>query len=172
MGIINDLKVATRLGTLEALSQAGYSTSPVIFSHQNAPEPSVPYCVINPLIINQIGRSEISSLTGDLVVDARQLAYKTTYEAQVQFTFAGSNAEDLAFYFYNAVCNNRSISYIYRKNALSPTRKSTLRRSPQKRDTVWVDFWNIDVTFIYAVITKQDVDWVESITDFQFNTSI
>lgn len=190
MGIINDLKIATRLGTIEALSQAGYGTSHIIFSHQNAPEPSVPYCVINPLIINQIGRTEISTFTddgywvedmdgeinysGDDVFQAEQfksLYYKTTYEAQIQFTFAGSDAEDLAFYFHNAVCNNRTISFVYRKNGLSPMRKSTLRRSPQKRDTQWVDFWNVDVTFLYAVVTKQDVDWADSLTEIQINTS-
>lgn len=183
MGIINDLKIATRLGTVEALTQSGYPSSPVIFSHQNSPEPSIPYCVINPLIINQIGRTEISTLTDDgywvedmdgeinysggQVFQAEQfksLYYKTTYETQIQFTFAGSNAEDLAFYFHNAVCNNRTIAFVYRKNGLSPMRKSTLRRSPQKRDTKWVDFWNVDVTFLYAVVTKQDVDWVEHIS--------
>lgn len=183
MGIVNYLKVATRLGTLEALTQAGYLSSPVIFSHQNAPEPSAPYCVINPLLINQIGRTEISTFTddgywiedtdGDISYSGnnlyqaeqfRNLYYKTTYEVQVQFTFAGSNAEDLAFYFHNAVCNNRTISSIYRKNGLSPMRKSSLRRSPQRRDTKWVDYWNVDVTFLYAVITKQDVDWIDSIT--------
>lgn len=168
MGVINDVKIATRLGTLEALSQSGYPSSPVIFSHQNAPEPSSPYCVINPLIVNQIGRSEISTLTGESVlvgeVETRQLYYKTTYEAQIQFTFAGSNAEDLAFYFHNSVCNNRTISFVYRKNNLSPMRKSTLRRNPQRRDTQWVDFWNVDVTFLYTVVTKQDVDWVEHIS--------
>lgn len=183
MGIISDLKTATRLGTLEALTQAGYATSPVIFSHQNAPEPSIPYCLINPLIINQIGRTEISTLTDDgswvedldghidysgnevyQAVGSKSLYYKTTYEAQIQFTFAGSSAEDLAFYFHNAVCNNRTISFVYRKNGLSPMRKSTLRRSPQKRDTRWVDFWNVDVTFLYTVVTKQDVDWVEHIS--------
>ncbi|MNQ88810.1 hypothetical protein D3C85_1040910 [compost metagenome] len=190
MGIINNLRVATRLGTIESLSQSGYATSPVIFSHQNAPEPSVPYCVINPLIINQIGRSEISTFTddgywvedfdgdttytGDEVFEAtafKSLHYKITYESQIQFTFAGSNAEDLAFYFHNAVCNNRTISFVYRKNGLSPMRKSTLRRSPQKRDTQWVDFWNVDVTFLYTVITKQDVDWVDSLTEITLNPS-
>lgn len=183
MGIISDLKTSTRLGTLEALTQVGYATSPVIFSHQNAPEPSIPYCLINPLVINQIGRTEISTLTDDgswvedwdghidysgnevyQAVGSKSLYYKTTYEAQIQFTFAGSSAEDLAFYFHNAVCNNRTISFVYRKNGLSPMRKSTLRRSPQKRDTKWVDFWNVDVTFLYTVVTKQDVDWVEHIS--------
>lgn len=190
MGIINSLKVATRLGTVEALTQSGYPSSPVILSHQNAPEPSIPYCVINPLIVNQIGRTEISTLTddgywvedmdgginysGNQVFQAEQfksLYYKTTYEAQIQFTFAGSNAEDLAFYFHNSVCNNRTISFVYRKNGLSPMRKSTLRRSPQRRDTQWVDFWNVDVTFLYAVITKQDVDWIDSTTEIQINAS-
>lgn len=191
MGIISDLKTSTRLGTLEALTQAGYATSQVIFSHQNAPEPSIPYCLINPLVINQIGRTEISTLTDDgswvedldghidysgnevyQAVGSKSLYYKTTYEAQIQFTFAGSSAEDLAFYFHNAVCNNRTISFVYRKNGLSPMRKSTLRRSPQKRDTRWVDFWNVDVTFLYTVVTRQDVDWVEHISVKDSDTGV
>jgi uncharacterized FlaG/YvyC family protein len=33
-----------------------------------------------------------------------------------------------------------------------------------------VDFFNVDVTFSYAVYTNQDIDWVEHITIVDANT--
>jgi hypothetical protein len=42
-------------------------------------------------------------------------------------------------------------------------RKSQIRRAPQKRDTKWVEYHNVDVTFSYVVITDQLIDAVEGV---------
>ena len=42
-------------------------------------------------------------------------------------------------------------------------RKSSIRRAPQKRDTKWVEYHNIDVTFNYTVNTNQHVDVVDTV---------
>ena len=69
----------------------------------------------------------------------------------------------MATEFLNAIPNNVVVREAYQKNNLAPIRKSTLRRAPQKRDTKWVEFFNLDVTFSYAVYTNQTIDWVEHV---------
>jgi hypothetical protein len=41
--------------------------------------------------------------------------------------------------------------------------KTNIRRVPQKRDTKWVEYHNMDVVFTYAVNTQQIVDVVEAV---------
>ena len=42
-------------------------------------------------------------------------------------------------------------------------RKSQIRRAPQKRDTKWVEYHNVDVTFNYVITTNQLIDVVEGV---------
>ncbi|MNY35959.1 hypothetical protein D3C86_1704080 [compost metagenome] len=88
----------------------------------------------------------------------------------VQFTFAGSDAPDLAHDFMQNICNNVVVTEAYQKQNLAPMRKSNLRRAPQKRDTQWVDYYNIDVTFSYAVRTTQSIDWIEHVSIVESNS--
>lgn len=163
MSIYSDMRNAVRLGTLEALSQSGYTTTPVIYSHQNGSEPAESYVVIQVVSLNQVGHSQHDTLTDESTPE-RKISYKSFYEGVVQFTFAGSEAPSIAHDFLNSIPGNVVIREAYQKNNLAPMRKSTLRRAPQKRDTQWVEFFNVDVTFSYAVITTQTIDWVEHIT--------
>jgi len=49
------------------------------------------------------------------------------------------------------------------RNKLGLMRKSQIRRAPQKRDTQWVEYHNMDVTFNYIIQTQQLVDVVEHV---------
>lgn len=169
MSIYSSMRTAVRLGTLEALSQSGYSTTPVIYSHQSGAEPAETYVVIQIVSLDQVGRVEESTLTDESTPD-RKLTFKNHYEGKIQFTFAGSDAPDIATEFLNAIPNNVVVREAYQKNNLAPMRKSGLRRAPQKRDTTWVEFFNIDVTFSYMVLTEQTVDWVEHVQFVDVNS--
>ena len=162
MSIYSDMREAVRLGTVEALSQSGFSSIPIIYSHQNGTEPAGTYVVIQIVSLNQVGHSQTDTVTDASPVN-KKITYKTYYEGVVQFTFAGSNAPDVAHEFLNAIPNNIVVREAYQKNNLSPVRKSQLRRAPQKRDTKWVEFFNLDVTFSYMVKTTQTLDWVEHV---------
>ena len=162
MSIYSDMREAVRLGTIEALSQSGFSSIPVIYSHQNGTEPAGSYVVIQIISLNQIGHSQTDTLT-DEVPTNKKITYKTYYEGIIQFTFAGSSGPEIAHEFLNAIPNNIVVREAYQKNNLSPVRKSLLRRAPQKRDTKWVEFLNLDVTFSYMVKTTQTIDWVEHV---------
>jgi len=170
MSIYSSIRTALRLGTIEALNQSGYLNIPVIYSHQNGTEPAGSYVVIQVVNMKQTGRTEQAALP-DNSIPKKKLAYKNHYEALIQFSFGGSQAADMAHEFFNAVPGNVVVREAYQKKNLSPLRKSTLRYSPQKRDTKWVDFFNVDVTFSYMVYTEQEVvDWVEHVTIVDANT--
>lgn len=163
MTIYADMRDAVYQGTVEVFNQIGLPTTTVIFSHQSGPEPSSPHCVIQIVIVDQVGRTEYSTLTDD-ATPTKHLQIKSTYEVQVQFTFGGSTAPELGHEFLNALRNNVVITEAFQKNNLAPMRKSSLRRAPQKREAEWIEFLNMDVTFSYAVMTTQDIDWVEHVT--------
>ena len=169
MSAYSSFRTAVRLGTLEVFEQFGWPGVPVIYSHQNGSEPSSPYVVVQIISLNQVGRNESSTLTDD-AIPQKHLTIKATYEGRVQFTFAGTDAPDMAQDFLQAVCNNVVITEAYQKNSVAPMRKGTLKRSPQKRDTQWVEFFSIDVTFSYAIRTTQDIDWVEHVTILDENS--
>ena len=169
MSIYSGIRTALRLGTIEALKQSGFTNIPVIYSHQNGTEPAGSYVVIQVVNIKQTGRTEESTLT-DESLPKRKITFKNHFEGLIQFSFGGSQAAEMAHEFFNAVPSNVVVREAYQKNNLAPMRKSTLRYSPQKRDTKWVDFFNVDVTFSYMGYTDQEVDWVEHVTIVDTNT--
>lgn len=185
MSVYSDFRNAVRIGTEKVFTEAGYTNVPVIYSHQNGSEPSGPYVVVQIVSLNQVGRNETSMLTQLAATygwgfgwsenfsesDARQqITIKALYEGVVQFTFVGSQAPDLAHDFQQNICNNIVITEAYQRNLVAPMRKTGVRRAPQKRDTQWVEFFNMDVTFSYAVRTTQDIDWVEHVTILDENS--
>lgn len=162
MSIYSDVKTALYNGTVKIFQVTGYPI-PVVFSHQSGAEPPSSYCVIQIVNMRQIGRTQEATRTDVGDGNIKNLWYTAHYEVMVQFTFAGSQAPDLGEEFLHAVNNNRVIIEEYQKSSLAPLRKTILRRSPQKRDTQWVEMFSTDVTFSYAVQSKQPIDWVEKV---------
>lgn len=156
-GIYSFVRTAIRNSTLKALAE--YPTSPVIFSHLNGAEPSESYTIINILSIEQQGHHQTATLTNE----NEELNVSAVYEILVQFSFCGSLSGDMAHSFTQAINNSPVVLEELRRNKLGVLRKSTLRRAPQKRDTKWVEYQNMDVTFNYIVNTNQLVDVVEHI---------
>lgn len=132
----------------------------IFFSHTGGTEPSNPFVVINILGIEQIGKHSTSTLA-----DPTQniLNIRASYEINVQFSFCGSTAGDMAQSFSQRINNNPLSFESLNKEKLSVMRKSNIRRAPQKRDTQWVEYFNQDVVFSYIINTQQIVDWVEAV---------
>jgi hypothetical protein len=78
-----------------------------------------------------------------------------------QLSFIGSLSGDMSQSFTQNINNNPLTRLELQRNKLGLMRKSQIRRAPQKRDTKWVEYHNLDVTFNYIVITDQLVDVVE-----------
>lgn len=157
MAIYADLKTALR--NVSLVANAEYPTMPVIFSHQNGPEPAESYLTISILSQEQQGRHSTATLTNE----DKELSVKASYEVLVQFSFFGSLSGDAANEFIHKINNNPRTLEELTKNKLGVMRKTSLRRSPQKRDTQWIEAFNLDVTFNYILNTDQLVDVVDAV---------
>lgn len=155
--IYSDVRKAIRLGAIAALSE--FPTTPVVFSHSGGSEPAESYVVVNILSIEQQGHHSTSAQT----TTDYKLAVRVVYEVMVQFSFVGSLSGDMSQSFTQRINNNPTTLQALTKNNLGFMRKSQIRRAPQKRDTKWVEYHNLDATFNYIVNTNQLVDVVEGV---------
>lgn len=143
---------------------AMFPQSEVIWMYEGGTEPTSPYIGLYILDLEQIGREEVSTFAEETSTGSNQyrINIKVTYEAQVQVHFRGSGAGDLAHEF-NQTLNNPLFWEVARENNLSKMRKSSLRNSPQQRETKWVQGYNQDVTFAYCYLTEQIVDTIDQV---------
>lgn len=164
MAVYSEVRKAIRRAVIQSLieyfpTQADQNEL-LFFSHSNRTEPSKPFVVINILGIEQIGKHSTSTLADPT---QKILNIRASYEINVQFSFCGSTAGDMAQSFSQRINNNPLSFESLNKEKLSVMRKSNIRRAPQKRDTQWVEYFNQDVVFSYIINTQQVVDWVEAV---------
>ena len=157
MSIYSLAREAVRKGALSAL--VDYPAMPVIYSHLNGTEPAESYVVVQILSLEQQGQGQAGTLTS---ADFKESTY-VAYEVKVQYSFCGSLSGDAA-YSFNQRINNLSSSYEgLRRYKLGVMRKSAVRRAPQKRDTQWVEYHNMDVTFSFMAKTVDVIDYVNTV---------
>ena len=160
MNIYSTVRGAIRNVTLKALDE--FTNPLVIYSHANGNEPAGSYVTVSILNVDQTGRHVSSGL-----VEANGVKFeetiKVSYEVTAQLSFVGSKSGEMAYSFYQRINNNPLVLEEAARNKLGFMRKSQVRRAPQKRDTTWVEYHNLDVTFSYHVVTKQVVDIVEGV---------
>ena len=161
MSIYTLVRPAVRKVAVKCLEQLfptpTQQNSGVIFSHSNGTEPNNPYVTVNILNVEQQGHGSMSSLTNA----DEELSVNVSYEVMVQYSFFGSTAGDMAMHFNQRINNNPVVLEEIARNKLGFMRKSQLRRNPQKRDTQWIDSYNMDVTYSYIANTQQIVDVIE-----------
>ena len=175
-GLYTDVRKAIRTSAIGALTE--FPNTPVIFSNSNGTEPAESYAVINILSIEQQGKhmsSTLAELSGTYGYDlgwgqeysesdaTYKISVQVAYEILVQLSFIGSLSGDMAHSFTQRINNNPVALEELKKNKLGLMRKSQIRRAPQKRDTKWVEYHNMDVTFNYIAQTQQTVDIVEGV---------
>ena len=136
-----------------------FPNMPVIFAFQGGTEPPSSYATINLLSSKQIGHAQ----TGTLVDAVDKLHFSSTYETEVQISFFGSQSGDAISTFVQNINNNPVVLEETRKNGLGFLRKSQVRNNPQKRDTVWVDSYNMLITFNCTIGSEQLIDVVEHV---------
>lgn len=175
-GLYSDVRKAIRTTALASLSE--FTNPQVIFSHTSGTEPAESYVVVNILSIEQQGKhmsSTLAELSGTYGYDlgwgqeysesdaTYKLSIQVAYEVLVQLSFIGSLSGDMAHSFTQRINNNPVALEELKKNKLGVMRKSQIRRAPQKRDTKWVEYHNMDVTFNYIAQTQQTIDIVEGV---------
>ena len=160
MNIFTTVRTAIKNVSLVALNE--FPTPLLIYSHQNGNEPAGSYVVLNILSVEQQGHHSSSGLTKANGLDY-ELSVTAAYEVNAQLSFVGSQSGEMAYSFYQRINNNPLVFEELARNKLGVMRKSQVRRAPQKRDTKWVEYHNLDVTFSYHIVTKQVVDIVEGV---------
>lgn len=158
MNLYTSLRTSIRNVTLKALSY-DFATMPIIFSHQGGTEPAESYAAIYVLSVRQVGHSQVGTLTNT----SEELSFGVAYEADIQISFFGSKSGDAIHAFVQNINNNPLVLEETKKNNLGFMRKTQVRSNPQKRDTQWVDSFNITLTVNYIVGTQQLVDIVENV---------
>ena len=144
----------------DVLTSIGYPEMEVVFSHQNGLEPTKSYCVITILERQRYGRVQESTY---LAADSSEMWYTNFYKLYFQVSFIGDRSPDVAFDFDDAVGSSRVCIEAFQKRNLGYIDKSTLRRMPQPRESKWVESWNVDLNYSFALQSRQVMDWVEFI---------
>lgn len=158
MSIYSSLEDGLYNTALVALSEF---TNPVcIFSHLSGTEPAESFVIINILSSTQKGLGSTSTL----INSSGTLSFQAFYEVLVQFSFCGSLSGAMSSSFNQRINNSHLVLEELSRNNLGVMRKSPTRRAPQQRDTVWVEYHNLDVTFSYNVVTQEAVDEVDVVT--------
>lgn len=157
MSVYSEVRSAIRNTLLSSLTE--YTNPVVIFSNNNGSELAESYVVVNILSIEQQGHASKTSLLDE----DGNFYFQVAYEIQSQLSFIGSLSGDMSQTFTQNINNNPISLQENQRQKLGFMRKSQIRRAPQKRDTKWVEYHNMDVTFSYVVVTNQVIDGVEGV---------
>ena len=160
MNIFTTVRSAIRNVSLVALDE--FVNPLVIYSHSNGTEPAGSYVVVNILSVDQQGQHTSSGLVEVSITEYEQ-TIRAAYEVNAQLSFVGSQSGEMAYSFYQRINNNPLVFEELARNKLGVMRKSQVRRAPQKRDTTWVEYHNLDVSFSYHIVTKQVVGIIEGV---------
>lgn len=139
-----------------------FPTYQVIYSYGNNPEHKTPYILYSIDNTKNFGEEYTPTLVGS---DGMQQIV-SQYTSKVTLEFIGKSddftAADLAndFYFTVDYFDTQSVFY---KNALSYMRKSSVRKVPKRRETVWYMSYQIDLYFGYQVEARQNTGVIESV---------
>ena len=163
MSFYNKLQDALYDSTKAILAKIGDPNTKVLFSHENIREPDDTYCLINNIKRVQHGRRDETAFV--TVVDGVGTSeFIAHYSLDIKLSFIGRDAEDVANDFQHNAKNNRSCLIEWERQNLGLLYVSDVRSVPQKRDTQWVDMFNMDIRLSFALSTIHEEDWIEKIT--------
>lgn len=139
----------------------------VKFAYDNGPELQTPYLVIDVRKLDPVGREYNSS---DTFVDENDKSYVTTrqdYQALVRFEFVGkydvnTQLAEMAHQLEFNLRTQRGYENQHR-NRLSLMKYMPVRRLAVPRETDTYMYYQLDVTFGYAISQVEEQDWIEII---------
>lgn len=160
-GVYTTVKEAVRRCVWEALKDYypddSEDSAPIIFSHLNGTERQDSYVVISVLGVYQQGRGSTSTLTS---TDFK-VSYASAYEIELRVLFVGLESGDMAHTLSNKMYSPL-VQNTFRQEKLGFIRKGGVAYSPVKRETRWVDYHTLDITFTYQVVSEEQIDYFES----------
>jgi hypothetical protein len=155
-------------------TKALFPDNKVIFGNTNLGEPDEPYVIIRIIRNTKVGTAYL-----DTLLNADSIQTTTNhYEALVQFSFVSAEpitdenpfdiAADMVSYF-EQILDTSSVRENFRVNHLAKLRVSPIRNVAYQRETLWTNFYNIDVTFLYAVRTEQNMIGIDTVVVEEMN---
>ncbi len=147
--------------SLVTSTKALFPATTVGRSNQGNIEPNKPYISIKIIRDTQAGSATQDTLLNE-DSESRTIA---TYTAVVQFSFTSIDedaAGDLAKTFVQYM-NTSLTREVFRANKLSKLSVSVIRNVPYLRESVWTQYFNVDVTFAYSVTTTQVMTPIETV---------
>lgn len=154
-----DTSYAELMQNLVVATKTLFPDNKVFRGKINGTEPLNPYITINIIRDMQMGLASQATLLNN----GKEMEVLTNWEALVQFSFtsidensAGNLAKMFAVYL-----NMPTTREVFRQNHLAKVKVSNIRNVSYKRETVWTQYFNIDVTFYYAILTKQEMFPIE-----------
>lgn len=140
-----------------------------IIAYQNGHELVAPYCLIDVLNQQMVGREQISNYCEGVEPDVVYTQeVQEQYEVLVRFTFIGKDdnsvdtASNTAHEFYSAL-NNPLKRYYFALQNLAVMRKGNVKRSPIIRDTKIYNGYSIDVTFSYCLKMTETGEYFDTV---------
>jgi len=159
MTLYEDLKEAVQEIVESSLSQ--YPTIKVIHANQGKAEPTGDYCTVSILAIEQVGRATYDNdvVVGDNIV-VNSIA---PYELTLLVNFIGNTSGDKAYSSHGRISNSIVTKELSQSLNLSVKNKSSVRRIPYLRNTIWVDVFNYTVTFNFFAGITDSIPYIKQV---------
>lgn len=139
------------------------SPVPVIIAYSNGFENVTPYCYIDVILDEPVGREENSG------VDIHGNSYSTEhYQSRVRLIFVGKDTStnhggDLAKTVMKYLTTAQGLDAL-EKNGLSLMSKSSIKKVPKLRETSWYDSYVADITIAYQTVDTQSFDSIDAVS--------
>lgn len=138
------------------------SPVPVIIAYSNGFENVTPYCYIDMILDEAVGREENSGV--DVHGNTRSTEH---YQARVRLIFVGKDMSsnhggDLAKTVMKYLTTPKGLDAL-ELNGLSLMSKSSIKKVPKLRETSWYDSYVADITVAYQTIDTQSFDSIDSV---------
>ena len=152
----------------ELLDGIGYEDVEMTKSMTEGLEPESTYLSFDIPSLKEIGRSETTSY----LLEDRKTYTKKSYQAFLQISSIGKGSGGLMSTISSRVPESDKLRAIFRKWGFSILNKTELRRNPQKRESEWVDTYNIGLNITFSYYFREDSDWFELVTIDGYEFSI
>lgn len=138
-----------------------YPSANVKFSHQNDPTPEGTYLVANIMDMEQIGKTEKSTL----MTENEEVEYITRFSILVTFSCEGNQSGDVVYSFYERLMNTDASNEANKLAYLSLMDKTSVRRIPiNMGSNKWREYFNFVARFHFTSKIREEVYPVQSVT--------
>lgn len=159
MALYADLKTSCQKIIKDSLRL--YPSIQVIHANQGQAEPTGDYCTVSILSIEQVGRATYDNDVSD--EDSLIVNSIAPYELNLLVSFIGNTSGDKAYSSHGRVSNSILTKELSQSLNLSVKEKSSVRRIPYLRNTIWADVFSYTVTFNFIAGISDTIPYIKQV---------